>query len=217
MINYTIPTTIIDNFFDDPIWVRDFALLQEYAPAPGGIWPGERTKYLHELNPAFFDHVISRFLATFYDFQFHQLDWNAKGHFQRVSKIYDEGWVHRDTASITGIIYLDPNPVPESGTTIYKPKYPGTLELHTTKRNDSFEDTSKTQEISHLRKENNDQFEESIMVKNRFNRLVAFDSHLYHSANSYIGVGDTSRLTLVFFIIGVVTPNKLPLQRTKSR
>jgi hypothetical protein len=217
MINYTIPTTVIDNFFDDPMWVRNFALAQDYAPAPEGIWPGERTIYLHELNPAFFDHVISRALATFYDFQFHQLDWNAKGHFQRVNEKYEQGWIHRDTASITGIIYLDPDPEPTAGTTIYKPKFPGTLELHTMARNQSFLDTSKTQTVAHLRKENNDQFEESIVIKNQFNRLVMFDSHLYHGANTYTGQDNTSRLTLVFFIIGIVSPYKYPLQRTKSR
>lgn len=216
MLNYVIPTTVVDNFFDDPKWVRDFALQQEFKTDPENSWPGARTTLVGDLDRDFFHHTISRFMALFYDFRYHDLQWEAKGFFQRVDKNYEYGWVHRDPALITGIVYLDDEPSTSAGTTIYQPKKPGATEIHLAERTESFRNPEITSSLANFRKENNEQFEESIVVKNKFNRLVGFDSHLYHAANDYVGDGNSSRLTLVFFVGGVF-PYKYPLQRTKSR
>jgi len=127
-MNYTIPTTVLDNFFDDPYDVREFALQQEYYPDVNCVYPGKRSKELHEINRPLFQHVIDRFNAIFYksvDIQ----GWSARIQFQIVDNTFNSGWVHRDNDLITGIIYLNPRANPDSGTTIYKPKSTGISEL----------------------------------------------------------------------------------------
>jgi Family of unknown function (DUF6445) len=213
MINYVIPTTVIDNFFDDPLWVRDFALKQEYFPDPHHKWPGKRSKPLHELDTNFFNHTVNRFLSVFYNLKDTHIEWDVGAHFQRVSKDYLEGWVHSDRVPIiTGIVYLNLNNSPNAGTTIYTDKTPGVQQLHNDKRDESFKNPETINSLEQYRKENNDQFEESIVLKNKFNRLVAFDSPMYHSANNFITEDNEDRLTLVFFINRLVADH-FPLQR----
>ena len=52
-----IPHITIDNFFETPGLVRDFALRQEYFKGDRGTWPGLRTKFLHELDNELF-HIV---------------------------------------------------------------------------------------------------------------------------------------------------------------
>ena len=74
----------------------------------------------------------------------------------------------------------------------------------------------RSKELDHFRKENNEQFIESIVVKNKFNRLIAFDSHLYHSAEGIDDDDTHDRLTLVFFI-EKLNVDEYPLQRLRRR
>ena len=214
MNNYMFPTTIVDNFFDDPTLIRNFALAQEFFPDPDHKWPGLRTDFLHILDPKFFGNTMQQFLLLFYPAG-SECSFSASAQFQLVPKEYDQGWVHLDGALVTGIIYLNDEHIPNSGTTIYRPKYPGTGLIHGDKIEESFKNPDRTADFEKFRKENNDQFEESIVVKNKFNRLVAFDSHLYHAAGDFkTGESDTSRLTLVFFINKLVVDH-YPIQRIK--
>ena len=65
-MNYTIPTTILDNFFDDPLEVRRFALEQEFLPDINQSYPGKRSRPLHEISTPLFKHTINRFNSIFY-------------------------------------------------------------------------------------------------------------------------------------------------------
>ena len=46
MMSYLIPTTIVDNFFEDPMKVRDYALSQDFFSDTERSWPGKRTSPL---------------------------------------------------------------------------------------------------------------------------------------------------------------------------
>ena len=48
-----------------------------------------------------------------------------------------------------------------------------------------------------------EKFEETIRVNNIYNRLLIFDSNLYHSANDYISPDDDPRLAFMGFTKGV--------------
>lgn len=215
MKNFVSPVTVVDDFFDNPQWVRDFALQQEFKPDPNNVWPGKRTELLERINKPLFDHTINRFLSLFYDFKVTDVNWHATASFQLVDQRYDHGWVHRDMELITGIIYLNENTVINSGTTIYESKVEGTRLLNQTEKMKSFSQPDNAKDFENYRKENNNQFTESVVVKNKFNRLVSFDSHLYHAGNDYFGDKDTGRLTLVFFI-DRLTAKEYPLQRLKK-
>lgn len=213
MQNYIVPTTVVDNFFNDPYLVRNFAQQQSYKIDSFYQWPGERTESIHILNPGFFSNTINKFLQIFYPSNEH-IEWSGYGFFQKVSGLYDKGWVHVDGTLITGIVYLNDEDHSNAGTTIYQPKVLGEQMLHVDQRTASNQNPTLTKNYESYRKENESQFEESITIKNKFNRLVAFDSHLYHAANNYFGDDDQSRLTMVFFIDKLCT-NAFPLQRTK--
>jgi|APGre2960657444_1045066.scaffolds.fasta_scaffold06881_2 hypothetical protein len=203
-MNYSIPTTIVDNFFNDPIEVREFALKQEFTSDPTNNYPGKRTESVAKLNLALYQHVLDRFHSVFYSSLSEIEECNASMTFQLIDKTFKSGWVHRDSTIFSGLIYLNPLPNPEGGTTIYKPLYTGTTEM-------SLEGNQSRSEEDKLK--NNSNFAESIVIKNQFNRLIAFDSRQFHAAINFFGDTDqTSRLTLVFFIERLIT-DKLPMQR----
>jgi hypothetical protein len=64
------PITIVDNFYEDPDSVRDFALgLDYYSPKEQdnseGIYPGKRTKELGPKYPGFFYYSVNKLLSYF--------------------------------------------------------------------------------------------------------------------------------------------------------
>ena len=214
MMSYLIPTTIVDNFFEDPIQIRNYALSQDFSNDLENSWPGKRTNSLHIINPKLFHHVIKKSLQIFYKDDEHY-EYEATMQFQLTDYSYGTGWVHSDSDNIiTGIIYLNPNDQLSSGTTIYQPKTIGNTPINLDIKQQYFKGT--IQDCTQARNDNNDQFEETIVIKNKFNRLVLFDSHLYHSANNFIGNDlDDSRLTIIFFIDKLFTRN-FPIHRMKK-
>lgn len=217
MKNYIIPTTVVDDFFDNPQWVREFALLQEFKPDPESMWPGKRTELLETIHKPLFDHTINRALSMFYDIHdpANAIEWHANASFQLVNAIHNTGWIHKDLDKITGIIYLNPDANPSGGTTIWEAKEEATVLKNHDQKKATFKNVELSNELDSYRQENNDQFIESITVKNKFNRLVMFDGNLYHAADEYFGQGDDTRLTLVFFIDGLFAKD-YPLQRLKK-
>jgi len=213
-MSYLIPTTIVDNFFEDPIKIREYALTQEFFNDPENSWPGQRTRPVPSINPKLFHHVIKKSLKLFYRDD-EQFEYESTMYFQLSDVSYGTGWIHADVANmITGIIYLNPGADLSAGTTIYQPKNIGNEPINSDIKTESFKGT--IQNCIQARNENNDQFEETIVIKNKFNRLVLFDSHLYHSANDFIGTDkDSSRLTLIFFINKLFTRN-FPIHRMKK-
>ena len=71
-------------------------------------------------------------------------------------------------------------------------------------------------DIEKYRLENNSQFEETIKVGNVYNRLIAFDSQLFHAAQSLFGneEEDNERLTLVLFTNSLIA-GRSPVFRSK--
>lgn len=214
MINYIIPTTVVDSFLDDPLWIKEFALKQEFTTDPANKWPGKRTKDIVELDPVLFSHIVNKFFSLFYDHEETQVRWQANAYFHMIDETYDTGWVHRDQGRlITGVVYL--NEGNNSGTSIYESISPGLQLTNAAILNACFKEPEEnTKLLEQYRHDNNSQFKESIVVKNKFNRLIAFDSHLHHSANNFFGSDLTSRLTLVFFI-SKLDVNAFPLQRLR--
>jgi hypothetical protein len=200
--NHNIPTTIVDDFFDNPEHIRDYALSLEYTKDPEFKWPGKRSRQLYDINPNLFEFIINRALSLFYRPGIDYSQWKAKCSFQLVDKSYGTGWIHKDMETITGIIYLNKENNPNAGTTIYQRKSGHSL-LNTDKKIQFFKGDIDLETATRYRKENDEQFEETVTIKNKFNRLVMFDSGLYHGANDFEDNNnqqDSDRLTLVFFI-----------------
>lgn len=224
------PLVVADDFYEDPMKVRDFALQLEYQKCPDGSWPGRRTAPLKFLNPQFDMFACSRFMKLFLELEFSQeTSWQILTQFQIVDSVEDEnsvlnsGWVHLDgDTSAAGVVYLTPEPNRNSGTTIYKLKNENipfaekeALDLLTDKRRNYFMTGIVDNDYRESLMKYNSNFEEDIIVKNKFNRIIAYDGNMYHSASSHFNDLNESRLTQVFFLKGLRTDCKAPLDRMK--
>lgn len=213
MYNHNFPVTIIDNFLDDPYGAVELANSVEYKVDPDGRWPGKRSVHIGEFAPVFFQRVLKKFFAVFYDVQT-DYEFFANMHFQKIPGSLKDGWIHNDIESwLSGIIYLNTQPSLNSGTSIIMPNnvnWDNSINIEVKK--ECYKNNTDNDEA---REENNSQFHDSIIVKNRFNRLIAFDGHINHKANFDIGPKNKERLTLVFFVNKFVPSTYYPLHRLR--
>jgi hypothetical protein len=211
------PVTIVDNFYENPELVRDFALSQKFYPS-NGRYPGSRTDLLSDLNKKFFNTFCHKVISLFYDFKTTQLEWNVETTFQKIGKMsknkeskFNEGWVHYDPHIFSGIIYLSDNSV---GTNIYEPIDPDDTHYHQNERDIFYSGENITEEeYSKGIIENNSKFKESIRIDGKFNRLVLFEGGVWHGVPSFYCEG-AERLTQVFFfhkMNAIHTPVSVPV------
>ena len=193
-----IPVTILDNFFENPDAVREFALAQQYFPSEDGRWPGLRTAPLHTINTKFFNHFCRRVLTLFYD------EPNPAHHsyvcFQKVPTGSEKGWIHIDDNIITALVYLNLKSNYSSGTSIYKLKnHVSYLDPdHNLVKIDYYKGKCDAKKSAESRELNNSNFDETIKVSNVYNRLLAFDSSMWHAAQDF-DTDDEDRITLIAF------------------
>lgn len=217
------PVTIIDNFYENPELVRDFALSQEFYPSCGR-YPGSRTNVLPELNQELFKTFCEKLFSLFYDLNRTKLSWNVDTSFQKIPSLskdvnsgFNEGWIHPDDCIFSGVIYLSKE---NSGTSIFYPKVAG---IESTTQNEKYILYSGGQvnedEYTKAIRENNDNFYESIRINGEFNRLILFEGGLYHGVPSFYNKNE-DRLTQVFFVYSVDVENdagNYPIVRSKVR
>ena len=194
-----LPLTVVDNFFETPTLVRNFALQQEFFKGDRGNWPGIRTKFLDELDINFFN--------TFHDKLLNYIPRNYKGFqyleatFQLIDETYKRGWVHNDDPkwNVAGIVYLNNDkPKQDCGTTFYDDRDTSNDDDHSKEYSDDVNDNIGQNED--VRDKVNSRWVPSMLAENRWNRCVISDSTRWHSAGRFFGHSkDTSRLTLVFF------------------
>jgi len=174
---------IVDNFYQNPDEVREFALNVEYKSdirwykGLRSVVP-YRPKGLKEA----FEKIIGEEI-----FNFENHDYN--GCFQ-ITTAEDPQVYHYDLQKWAAMIYLTPNAPLESGTRLHQSKLNGTR--HSTDNDSSgafaggFYDSTK--------------FDVTDSAANIYNRLVIMDARCIHSAGPYFGQGiEDGRLTHLFF------------------
>ena len=57
------PLTVVDDFFKNPDYIREFALKQEYFPSKGGRFPGERTRELRHIDEDLRQKITQKIFA----------------------------------------------------------------------------------------------------------------------------------------------------------
>ena len=177
---------VIDNFYDNPMEVRRFALQQEYKE--DAYYPGRRSPpFACEEHKERFQQILQPIAGKIKYFPFD----TDNGKFQ-YSTSHDHSWVHYDNTgtNYAGIIYLTPDAPVESGTAFYQYK-DGTMNANESNLINS--DYSKYgKDMTKWRLVDK--------IGNVFNRLVLFDSSRYHTAVDYFGTDiHNSRLYQVFF------------------
>ena len=150
-----------------------------------------------------FDFICTKITHLFYDTC---KSWTYEITFQKVNPFsknqYDKkncGWVHSDEYNFGGVIFLTKNPDDDTGVNIYKSKnghhsitsqeeqIKNTHFLGSIVDDDSFNQSYDTY---------HNQFEETIKIKNIYNRLVLFNNDTLHAVQTY---GTKERLTIPIF------------------
>lgn len=210
---------IVDNFFEDPDDIHNYAYQMPYRKDENGHWPGERSYELCRKNPDFGEYIMELLIShgRFPNTQKNKIKVDA--YFQKIfpfssdpCDIVNKGFIHHDYAEWEGLknngmcthtvlIYLNHQGHLFEGTTIYKLKnkdeevyYATDIKrpLYSSNKKDL---TYEEKKIKHL-----NQFEEDYDCKNNFNRMFSFDSKQFHGVKSYYSVSKEARLTLVVFL-----------------
>jgi hypothetical protein len=207
----TIPTIIIDKFFETPSLVRQYALGLDFYKGDRGNWPGTRTDFIDKLNPELFEVVaknLIKYLKGYTGFS------ELQTSFQLVTKIHEKGWIHTDDTkfNVGAVIFLNPDSPVDSGFSVFDmPNYAGDAYwnqhnklkeecLSKFKEQVKSEDSEEIKKYVEYRDLHNSSYTENISIQNRFNRALIFSSSQCHSAQNFFGDGkDDARLTLVCF------------------
>lgn len=182
-----IPSIIVvDDFYSNPLEVRNIALSQNYSPDLR-YHKGQRTttKFIAPGTKQVFESLIGRRITAWVEYEYN-------GVFQYCTA-EDPLVYHSDMQRYAAAVYLTPDAPVETGTSFYRSKVlPGVRSTKTT--DDKYSEVFKG---GFYDKTN---FELVDTVGNIFNRLVIWDAQLIHSASQYFGTNkENSRLFHLFF------------------
>lgn len=183
---------VIDNFYDDPYKIREFAMKQTYTTHE--YHPGERTEsFATEKHREIFNKILEPFSGKITIFDLSKEE-NSNGAFQYNTSNDIKSWIHVDNYNTNwaGIVYLTPNAPVSAGTGFFKFK-DGNINAFDSNllNNENYVDNNCR---------DNTKWELVSSVGNLFNRLVLFNSTQYHMSLNYFGDNiDNARLMQVFF------------------
>lgn len=178
---------VVDNFYEDPLAVRDFALSQFYFDDAGYLGMRTRKRFLFDGVKERIEQIIGEKIT----------DWDDQpmnGRFQTckagIPLVY-----HCDSQKWAAMVYLTPDAPIECGTSFYRhkqsKKYHNSQicsddDLITVFNQKTFSDKTPYEMVD--------------TVGNVFNRLVIFDGGLIHAASDYFGWDiASSRLFHMYF------------------
>ena len=185
--SYNKNLVVVDDFYQNPDYVRDFALKQDLIAHPE-FHKGCRTDdrfFAPKTKEAFEDALGFKIKS------WHSEGGYCNGVFQ-YCKLGDPLVYHCDQQSWAGAIYLTPNAPYDSGTSFFASKASGVRAAtdpnfdYTVVFNDDFLDKNRFYKVDE--------------VGNVYNRLVLWNAQLIHAATSYFGqTKEDSRLFHLFF------------------
>lgn len=196
---------VVDDFFPDPFLVRNTALKCDNFSCLSQ-YPGKRCKVPLKTQDLTLN-LIEKYIKQ--KFKISKKDPEGMS-FNFIDSSYCCGMTHSDhpVATYSCIIFLSPQPQKTSGIEIYQ-KYEGKninpIIVESNKVKEYFFSSSrniiekiKYKNISHkIRKKQKNK----IVIENKFNRMVFFDSDMLHNAQNYFGnTKESSRLTLMTFL-----------------
>jgi len=181
----------IDNFYENPMEVREFALKQEFKVR--GNYPGQRTVSFLT------DALKQKFRQILYPFAGDITWWGGDytGSFQ-YTVAADRSWIHADsTTDWAAVLYLTPDAPLTAGTGIFRHKRTGWMHYDYKRENELGykESAPPSNEMQDFTK-----WEMVDRVGNVFNRLIMYRADNYHVSLDYFGQNmHDGRLFQVFF------------------
>jgi hypothetical protein len=181
----------IDNFYANPMEVREFALRQEFKVR--GNYPGQRTE-------SFLTDSIKKTLRDIlYPFAGEITNWGGEytGSFQYTTSS-DRSWIHSDsTTDWAAVCYLTPDAPLSAGTGIFRHKETGWSHFDYKRAND--EEYMRQAPPGH-HSQDYTKWEMVDRIGNVFNRLILYRADNYHVSLDYFGKDMyDGRLFQVFF------------------
>jgi len=176
---------IVDNFYDDPYAVREFALKQEFQENLN-YYKGSRStqQFIVPGTKEAFEKIIGKKITNWTETH------GMCGRFQYCTA-QDDLVYHCDSQTLAGMVYLTPDAPYSCGTSLFAHKKTGLRNENDFNNVDVFGETGFY---------DRSKFELVDTAGNVFNRLVLFDAKCIHSANEYFGTNITNgRLFHLFF------------------
>lgn len=205
--------TCIDDFFNNPDAVREYADGLAYHVDQDGRFPGQRSGELHRIDSDFYNFTCEKYLRNFYTGeQMKSMAFRALAYFQKIKGDYGSGWVHNDVPYLhTTIIYLTPDASPSEGTSLFIPNKLILAAKNSDAKRKFFKGEIDVKDMEKHRLESGKDFTETMRFANVYNRCIGFDSSQWHCANS---LDRGERLTLIIFWLEIIGP-QTGLQRIK--
>ena len=181
----------IDNFYANPLEVREFALKQEFKVR--GNYPGLRTESFLT------DSLKQKFKEILYPFAGEVTRWGGEytGSFQYTTAT-DRSWIHADsTTDWAAVCYLTPNAPLSAGTGIFRHKETGWMCYDYKRENEpGYKESAPPGDES----QDYTKWEMVDRIGNVFNRLIMYRADNYHVSLDYFGKNMyDGRLFQVFF------------------
>tara|TARA_R110002110_G_scaffold364101_1_gene573942 strand:- start:104 stop:856 length:753 start_codon:yes stop_codon:yes gene_type:complete len=184
--NHTL--VVIDDFYNDPDAVRDFALTRNFVPRGEHGAIGHRTldHYHFEGVKERFENILGGKMIT--GEKLGGWEYQTNGVFQHCMA-EDPFVIHADAQQWAAMVYLTPNAPPQCGTSMYRHKESGLDSIGPDDWNlfkGNFYDATP--------------FDLVDKIGNKYNRCVIMDAKLIHAASEYFGDSMMNdRLFQIFF------------------
>ncbi len=186
---------VVDNFYQNPDTVREFALAQMYFEGEGAVGWRTRKQFLFTGLKERFEQIMDMKIAEATPSGTGWFDAGINGRFQACIGGTPQVF-HCDSQAYAAVIYLTPDAPPQSGTSFYRHKK--TQVRHASEIDWSTDDSAKT--FNGKTFMDPTPYERVDTVGNVYNRLVIFDGKLIHSGNDYFGWSiDSGRFFQIFF------------------
>lgn len=205
--------TVYDNFFDDPNNVREEALKQDFYYCDqlsntatideddddkileilkiGMTFPGQRSLLCENTLPKIYKEFHKKILAFI-----PKDDITVNALFQKQTKD-DFRNIHQDGKPVlAGVIYLDTNPAPNTGTCFFRHEKTDWDGLDKTKQEKFTDERGKEIDIEKGMRQGQDKFKKHSTIGNKFNRMIMYDANMFHRAEG----AEHDRLTVSFFV-----------------
>lgn len=180
---------VVDNFYDDPHAVRDFALKQEYVEGGFGrgfigsrtekqfLWPGLKKS---------FEEIIGQKITKWEE---HDMNGRFQYCWSGQPLVY-----HCDSQKFGGMLYLSPDAPYQCGTSLFAHKQTRARNYYEDGWDVAWKDIPGDPHLDGT------PFEPVDVMGNVYNRLIIFDASSIHSASEYFGtVKENCRLWQMFF------------------
>jgi hypothetical protein len=203
---------VVDNFFEDPYAVREFALNQKYFDGEGAVGCRTKKQFLWDGLREKFEEIIGEKISDHTHDGYGWNDIGINGRFQSC-KAGTPMVFHCDTQRWAGVLFLTPDAPPQSGTSFYRNKkskvfHNSQVDWTVGENGNAFNGKTFLDPTP---------YERIDTVGNVFNRLVIFDGGLIHAGNDYFGWDlESSRLFQIFFFDSPSYSITLPKLKNKN-